>query len=89
MVTEELSDWLGSVRYDQLPSVVHEKTLDVVFDSVGCMIACSGLPEVRAIVQLVEEMSERRDCAIVGSDTRSSVIAAAMANGGMAHAAAD
>ncbi len=85
MVTEELSDWLGSVRYDQLPSVVHEKTLDVVFDSVGCMVACSGLPEVRAIVQLVEEMSERRDCAIVGSDIRSSVIAAAMANGGMAH----
>ena len=84
-VTEELSDWLGSVRYDQLPSVVHEKTLDVVFDSVGCMVACSGLPEVRAIVQLVEEMSERRDCAIVGSDIRSSVIAAAMANGGMAH----
>jgi 2-methylcitrate dehydratase PrpD len=84
-VTEELSDWLCSVRYGQLPSAVHEKTLDVVFDSVGCMVACSGLPEVRAIVQLVEEMSERRDCTIVGCDTRSSVIGAAMANGGMAH----
>jgi hypothetical protein len=64
-VTEELSDWLGSVRYDQLPAWF--TALDVVFDSVGCMVACSGLPEVRAIVHLVEEISERRDCAIVGS----------------------
>ena len=85
MVTEELSDWLCSVRYDQLPSAVHEKTLDVVFDSLGCMVACSGLPEVRAIVQLMEDLSERRDCTIVGCDTRGSVVGAAMANGGMAH----
>jgi 2-methylcitrate dehydratase PrpD len=84
-VTESLSEWLCSVRYDQLAGEVRNKTLDVVFDSLGCMVACSGLAEVRAIVQLVEEMTEKPDCTIVGHPCRASVIGAAMANGGMAH----
>lgn len=84
-VTEELAKWLCSVRYDQLPSAVRGKSLDVIFDSLGCMVACSQLPEVKAIVQLVEEMSDRSECTIVNCSSRSSVIGAAMANGGMAH----
>jgi 2-methylcitrate dehydratase PrpD len=85
LVTEKLAEWLCSVRYEQLPLEVRRKTLDVIFDSVGCMVACSGLPEVRAIVEFVQEMSDRSECAIVGHDSRSSVVGAAMANGGMAH----
>src|SRR5258705_3332730 len=84
-VTEQLSEWLSSVRYEQLPAAVRKKALDVVFDSVGCMVACSGLPEVAAIVQLNQDMSDRPDCAIVGHNIRTSVIGAAMANGAMAH----
>jgi 2-methylcitrate dehydratase PrpD len=85
MVTEQLSEWLSSVGYEQLPAAVRKKALDVVFDSVGCMVACSGLPEVAAIVQLNREMSDRQDCVIVGHNVRTSVIGAAMANGAMAH----
>jgi 2-methylcitrate dehydratase PrpD len=84
-VTEQLSEWLCSVRFDQLPPAVRRKTLDVVFDSVSCMAACSGLSEVVAIVQLIQEMSDRPECAIVGHNVRSSVIGGAMANGAMAH----
>lgn len=84
-VTAELTEWLCSVRYEQFPLAVRSKTLDVVFDSLGCMVACSGLPEVAAIVQLNQDMSDRPECAIVGHKVRSSVIGAAMANGAMAH----
>ncbi len=84
-VTEKLAEWQCSIRYDQLPVPVRNKTLDVVFDSLGCMVACSQLPEVRAIVELVEEMSDRPDCTIINHNLRSSVIGAAMANGAMAH----
>ena len=84
-VTEQLAQWLCSVRYAELPVAVRTKALDVVFDSVGCMVACSGLPEVAAIVQLVAEMSGRPECAIIGQNLRSNVIGAAMANGAMAH----
>ncbi|HEY2919763.1 MAG TPA: MmgE/PrpD family protein [Candidatus Binatia bacterium] len=84
-VTEKLADWLCSVRYDQLPAPVRSKTLDVVFDSLGCMVACSQLPEVSAIVELVKEMSDRPECTIINHNVRSSMIGAAMAHGGMAH----
>ena len=84
-ITAELSEWLCAIRYEQLPAAVRSKTLDVVFDSLGCMVACSGLPEVAAIVQLNQEMSDRPECAIVGHKVRTSVIGAAMANGAMAH----
>jgi 2-methylcitrate dehydratase PrpD len=84
-VTAELAEWLCSVRYEQFPAALRSKSLDVVFDSLGCMIACSGLPEVAAIVQLNQEMSDRTECAIVGHNVRTSVIGAAMANGAMAH----
>ena len=85
LVTEKFAEWLCSVRYSELPLEVRRKTLDVIFDSLGCMIACSGLLEVKAIVEFVQEMSDRPECAIVGHNLRSSVVGAAMANGGMAH----
>ncbi|HWP58152.1 MAG TPA: MmgE/PrpD family protein [Candidatus Acidoferrales bacterium] len=85
LVTEKIAEWLCSVGYEQLPAEVRHKTADVILDSVGCMVACSGLPEVRAIVEFVQELSDRPECTIVGHQGRSSVVGAAMANGGMAH----
>ncbi|TAK01405.1 MmgE/PrpD family protein [bacterium] len=84
-VTEKLAEWLSSVRYDELPAIIRSKALDVVFDSVGCMVACSVLPEVRAIVALLQQLGGSPECTIVGYKERTSVVSAAMANGGMAH----
>ncbi len=84
-MTEELTEWLCSTRYDQLPSQVRSKTLDVVFDSVGCMVACSALPEVMTIVEFLEELDGQAQCTIIGRKGRTAVVSAAMANGGMAH----
>ena len=52
-VTERLADWLCSESHDRLPATVKDKTVDVIFDAVGCMVACSALPEVNAIVEFV------------------------------------
>ena len=49
-VTEGFSRWLCEQTYERLPSEVREKTIDVVYDTVGCMVACSKLIEVEAIV---------------------------------------
>ena len=84
-VTEELCEWLCSVRYGELPSLVRSKTLDVAFDSLGGMVACSQLPEVRTIVELVEQLGGQPQCTIIGRKGRVPVVSAAMANGGMAH----
>ena len=49
------------------------------------MTACSILPEVKAIVAVLEEQGAKQECTIIGHSVVTSVINAAMANGGMAH----
>ncbi|MDB5927551.1 MAG: hypothetical protein JWN13_6487 [Betaproteobacteria bacterium] len=84
-VTERLSEWVCSASYDRLPQEVIDKTLNVIFDSAGAMIACSGLPEVEAIIRVLEQQGGRGECTVIGHPNPSSLINAAMANGGMAH----
>ncbi len=85
LVTEALARWLCEQSYEQLPAEVTQKSVDVIFDSVGGMIACSQLPEVKAIVELLDQQGGRPDCTIIGHRLATSVVNAAMANGGMAH----
>lgn len=84
-VTEALADWLCSRRWEDLPESVRHKAVDVVYDSVGAMVACSRLPEVQAIVGFLRKMGGAAECSIIGHATRASPVNAAMANGGMSH----
>lgn len=84
-ITETLAEWLVSQRWEDLPAAVRGKASDVVFDSVGAMIACSWLPEVGAIVAFLRRMGGTAECTMIGHEGLTSVINAAMANGGMAH----
>ncbi len=84
-ITEQLAGWLVEQTFDNLPSNVVDKATDVVLDSVGGMIACSTLPEVKAVVRLVEQQESRAECTVIGHRQKASVVNAAMANGGMAH----
>jgi 2-methylcitrate dehydratase PrpD len=85
LVTEALAQWLCEQSYERLPAAIRQKSLDVIFDSVGGMIACSLLPEVKAIVYLLDQQGGRPECTIIGHALATSVINASMANGGMAH----
>lgn len=85
LVTEQLAAWLCGATYDSLPAAVRAKAVDVVFDSVGAMAACSILPEVKAIVALLEQQGGKEECTVIGHPLVTSVVNAAMANGGMAH----
>ena len=84
-VTETLAQWLCAQRWEDLPQNVQQKALDVVFDSVGAMIACSRLPEVESIVRFLRRMGGAAECTMIGHAGLTSVVNAAMANGGMAH----
>ena len=80
-VTERLADWLCSESHDRLPATVKDKTVDVIFDAVGCMVACSALPEVNAIVEFVVQQGGQHECTIIGRRATTAVVHAAMANG--------
>lgn len=84
-VTETLAEWLVTQRWDDVPPVVSRKATEVVYDSVGAMIACSQLPEVAAIVKFVRRMGGCPECTVIGEATPTSLVNAAMANGAMAH----
>lgn len=84
-VTETLAQWLCAQRWEDLPQHVQHKAVDVVFDSVGAMIACSRLPEVESIVRFLRRMGGAAVCTMIGHAGLTSMVNAAMANGGMAH----
>jgi len=84
-VTRALADWLSSHPYDALPARAKEKALDVIYDSVGAMTACSILPEVKTIVDVLALQGGREECSVIGYPLVTSVVNAAMAHGGMAH----
>ena len=84
-ITESLADWLVSQRWNDFPGPARRKAVDVVFDAAGAMIACSMLPEVVALVKFLRQMGGNAECTIIGHAGLTSVVNAAMANGGMAH----
>lgn len=84
-VTETLADWLCSRRWEDLPEGVRGKAADVLYDSIGAMIACSQLPEVLALVRFLRRMGGAAECTMIGHAGLTSLVNAAMANGGMAH----
>ncbi len=84
-VTEALAEWLCGQRWNEFPESVRRKAVDVAFDATGAMIACSMLPEVTALVKFVRQMGGNPDCTMIGHTGLTSVVNAALANGGMAH----
>ena len=50
---------LSGAQAADLP--VKAKAVEVVFDSVGAMTACSTLPEVKSIVELMGEQGGKGD----------------------------
>ena len=84
-VTGMLAEWLCEQDWERIPAAVRQKAVDVVFDSVGAMIACSQLPEVVAIVKFLQRMGGHAECTMIGHAGLTSVVNAAMANGGTAH----
>ena len=85
VVTETLSEWLCGQRWEAIPEPARLKALDVVYDSVGAMIACSQLPEVLALIRFLRRMGGTAQCTMIGHAGLTSLVNAAMANGGMAH----
>ena len=84
-ITEGLAEWVCAQRWQDIPQAAQSKAIDVVYDSVGAMIACSQLPEVLALVRFLRRMGGSAECTMIGHSGQSSVVNAAMANGGMAH----
>lgn len=75
------------VRYEDLPNEVIETTKKSILDTLGVIIAASGMvPGIAEIVELVKEAGGREESTIVGFGGRVPAWMAAFANAAMGHA---
>jgi len=84
-VTGTFAEWSSTGRYEDFSADAQRKAVNVVFDSIGAMTACSVLPEVKAIVQFLARVGGAGQCSIIGHSLITTVVSAATANGAMAH----
>lgn len=89
-MTEPLSDVLcrhvAAMTWDALPESARDGARRVLLDATGVIYAASGLaPEAQPFIRIAQANGVGR-CAILGTDVRVQPMAAALANGALAHA---
>ena len=85
-VSNAFADLLARARYDDLPTNAIEAAKKSVLDTLGVILAASGVePRVRALVDLVQETGGRPESSVLGFGMRAPAAEAAFANGAMAH----
>ena len=84
--TRELSQFLASVRYEDLPESVVARTEDLFLDWLACALAGKGSRPVRVLEQFSEQMGPAEGPSeILTSRARTSPFFAALVNGGASH----
>jgi 2-methylcitrate dehydratase PrpD len=83
---EEFATSIADVRYEQLPSAAVDTAKKSILDTLGVILAASGLePAVRPVIEHVLESGGTPESSVLGWGHRLPASAAALANGAMAH----
>lgn len=84
--TELFANAVAGVRYEDLPSAAIDAAKGSLLDTLGVMLAASGMePAVRPVIDLVMESGGASESSLLGSGVRVPATGAALANGAMAH----
>lgn len=76
----------ANVTYDQLPEDAVWAAKKSVLDTLGVILAASGMePAVRAVIEIVKESGGVPDATVLGFGGRAPALMAALANGALAH----
>jgi 2-methylcitrate dehydratase PrpD len=85
-LTGTISRYIAGAQAEQLPREVLAKAKTHILDTIGAMLSGSQLKPGRLITAFVKAQGGPEHATVVASDTKTSVIYAALANGAMAHA---
>lgn len=80
----QLCEWACATSYEDLPADVLKETVNVLYDTVGGMIACSRLPTCLPVVEMVAAMGGNQQCSVIGHPLKTMAAYAALANGTIA-----
>ena len=85
-VTKQLAEFVHDMEFDDIPAEVMEKGKICILDCIGC--ALGGVPEDTSgvILDYVKEYGGKPQASVIGSEFKTDVTNAALANGIIAHA---
>jgi 2-methylcitrate dehydratase PrpD len=76
----------AGLTYDQLPEEARLAAKKSILDTLGVILAASGMePAVRAVIDIVKESGGAPNCTVLGFGGRAPAMMAALANGALAH----
>lgn len=86
--TSALADFIAGFDVDALPGAVHARTLELVADGTGCLLAAANaaFSTGRLIAAFVRDQGGTPEASVVGNGFRTGCVHAALANGTMGYA---
>lgn len=85
-IVHHFADHAASMDYDHLPPAAIEAAKKSILDTLGVILAASGLePAVRGVIDIVQTSGGSGDCTILAFGGRAPALMASLANGAMAH----
>lgn len=83
--TRRLAEYVGKLKYDDLPPHIVKQTKKVILDALACQIACSQLENGRLIIQFGRTLGGESEASVFGGNYRTSAVNAALVNGTLGH----
>jgi 2-methylcitrate dehydratase PrpD len=85
-IVHHFADHAASMSFDALPAAAVEAAKKSILDTLGVILAASGLePAVRGVIEIVQEAGGAGDCTVLAFGGRAPALMAALANGALAH----
>lgn len=84
--TEQLSEYVAGLRYEDLPPEAVENAKLAILDAVGVALFGSRLPWSRIVADVGAALGSQGEATILGSDRSAAAPVAALVNGTAAHA---
>lgn len=85
-IARHFAEFAANARYEDLPAAAREAAKKSILDTLGVMLAASGMePAVQGVIEVVRESGGTPECTILGFGGRAPAMMAALANGALAH----
>lgn len=81
--SEKLSEYIQSIRFDDLPEAVILKAKNLILDSIGCILGAYKTDVGTILVGLAKQFGGKPEATIIGDGEKVSCIHAVFANSGM------
>lgn len=79
--TRALADWLGGLRYDNLPESVRAQARLCLLDYLGCALLGSTRDQAKSLFRLIERLGGAQQVSLIGSRIKTTPTYAALGNG--------